>query len=164
MTKEGYERLSAPFRGEKRERMLHSANRLFTCLCYVMYPALLGYLAVRGDGRIWKALLVPAVSFALLSLVRKRLNRPRPYEVLDIRPIIRKDTKGKSMPSRHVFSIFVIGATYLWIFPPLGGVLLGFGVLLAWVRVVGGVHFPRDVIVGGAAGLLAGLIGYVLIP
>ncbi len=164
MTREQYERLSAPFRGEKTARLLCAANRLLTYFCYMLYPVLLIWLAARLDGRFWKALLVPGISFVLLTLVRKRLNFPRPYEVLDIHPIIKKDTQGKSMPSRHVFSMFVIGATYLWILPPAGGLLLVLGVLLAGIRVIGGVHFPRDVLAGGAAGLLAGLIGYVLIP
>ncbi len=164
MTRQQYERLSAPFRGEKRERMFNSANRFLTYFCYVLYPVLLIYLAVRLDMRFWKALLVPGISFVLLSLARKKLNFLRPYEVLEIHPIIKKDTKGKSMPSRHVFSMFVIAATYLWILPPVGILLLVLGALLACVRVVGGVHFPRDVLAGAAAGLLAGLIGYVLIP
>ena len=164
MTQEQYERLSTPFRGEKKEKILCAANRLLTRFCYVLYPLLLIWLGVQRDGRFWKALLVPAVSFILLSLVRSGLNFPRPYQVLDITPIIKKDTQGKSMPSRHVFSIFVIAATFLWILPPLGIFLMILGVLLAAVRVIGGVHFPRDVIVGAAVGLLAGLVGYVLIP
>ena len=164
MTKEQYERLSAPFRGERKEKNLCAANRLLTRFCYVLYPLLLIWLGVQGDNRFWKALLVPAVSFVLLSLMRSRLNFPRPYQVLDITPIIKKDTQGKSMPSRHAFSIFVIAATFLWILPPLGIFLMILGVLLAAVRVIGGVHFPRDVLVGAAVGLLAGLVGYIIIP
>ena len=31
------------------------------------------------------------------------------------------------------------------------------------VRVIGGVHFPRDVLVGAAVGILAGVIGFYVI-
>lgn len=162
MTAEQYAALSAPFRGGKREKALLLANRLLTWLCYAAYPALLAGLALGRDGRVWRALLVPAIAFALLSLVRKAINAPRPYEALDIDPIIKKDTRGKSMPSRHVFSIFVIAMTFLWVLPWLGIALLALGALLAAARVAGGVHFPRDVLAGAAAGILCGGIYWIL--
>jgi membrane-associated phospholipid phosphatase len=162
MTEERYQRISAPFRG--KEKLVTWANRLLTNLTYVCYPLLLLLLAIQWDVRFWKALLVPAISFVLLTLVRKKIDAPRPYQVLNIDPLIHKDTQGKSMPSRHVFSIFIIAATWLWIVPAVGMVFLVFGTLLACLRVIGGVHFPRDVLVGALVGLACGLVGYVLIP
>ena len=44
------------------------------------------------------------------------------------------------------------------------GLLPGLGgVLLAVVRVVGGVHFPRDVLCGAAIGILCGAVGFFLL-
>lgn len=163
MTAEQYARLSAPFRTPGRTRLLNILNRVLTYLCYVLYPLLLLWLAFCRDSRFFRSLIVPAVFFVLLSVVRKKINRPRPYQVLEIQPLIHKDTKGKSMPSRHVFSVFMIAMTYLWIVPQIGAALLAVGVLVAVVRVIGGVHFPRDVMVGAAVGILAGLIGYWLL-
>ena len=131
MTAGQYERLSAPFRGEKREKGLRLVNTLLTRLCYAAYPALLLGLLLTRDGRLLRAVLVPGVSFVLLSLIRRGINAPRPYETLDIAPIIHKDSRGKSLPSRHVFSMFVIAMTFLWICPALGVVLLCFGAVLA---------------------------------
>ena len=37
------------------------------------------------------------------------------------------------------------------------------GAALACVRVIGGVHFPRDVLVGAAVGILAGVIGFYVL-
>ena len=37
--------------------------------------------------------------------------------------------------------------------------MLAAGVLLAFIRVVSGVHFPRDVVVGALLGMLAGFVG-----
>ena len=163
MTAEQYARISAPFRTPGRTRLLNLLNRLLTSLCYVLYPLLLLFLALQRDARFFRALIIPAIAFVLLSVVRKRINFPRPYQVLEIQPLIHKDTKGKSMPSRHVFCVFMIAMTYLWIVPPMGGILLAVGVLLAAVRVIGGVHFPRDVLAGAAVGILAGLLGYWLL-
>lgn len=160
MNAQQYRRLSAPFRTPAREKGLRILNTILTRTCYVAYPVALIVLAVRQDGRQLRAFLVPAVSFVLLSVYRHVVNAKRPYEVLDIQPIIHKDTRGFSFPSRHVFSCFVIAMTFLWLIPWLGAMLLCFGVLLACCRVVGGVHFPRDVIVGAAVGILSGLIGF----
>lgn len=160
MTAECYRRLSAPFRTPGRTKALNLCNRFLTLSCYVAYPAALLVLALGRDGRLLRAFLTPAVSFVLLSVFRHIVNAPRPYEVLDIQPLICKDTKGYSFPSRHVFSCFVIAMTFLWLVPWLGIVLLGFGLLLCACRVVGGVHFPRDVLTGAAVGVAAGLIGF----
>lgn len=162
MTREQYQRWSAPFRTPVRERRLNQANFLLTRLCYLAYPLCLLWLAVHRDGRAAAALLVPAVSFAAVSVFRHLYNAPRPYELLDIRPLIHKDKRGRSFPSRHVFSVFVIAMTFLWLCPPAGVCFLAVGVLLAACRVIGGVHFPRDVIAGAALGVLAGLAYWLL--
>lgn len=160
MTAEQYRQLSAPFRTPGRKKALNLCNRVLTLSCYVAYPAALIVLALGRDGRLLRAFLTPAVSFVLLSVFRHIVNAPRPYELLDIQPLIQKNTKGYSFPSRHVFSCFVIAMTFLWLVPWLGIILLCFGVLLGICRVAGGVHFPRDVLVGAAVGIAAGVIGF----
>lgn len=111
-----------------------------------------------------RCIVVPAVAFAAVSVFRRAYNAPRPYEALDIKPLIIKDTHGKSFPSRHAFSMFMIAVSWLAWQPIVGGVLLACGVIMGVIRVLGGVHFPRDVVAGACAAIVAGLIGYVLIP
>lgn len=60
--------------------------------------------------------------------------------------LLRKIKKGESMPSRHVFSITIIAMCWLYIYQPIGIVLLILTIILAAVRVIAGVHFIRDVI------------------
>lgn len=146
----------------KRPRLvkaLNAVNKLLTGTVYLAYPALLVFLAMHQDVRFFRVLITAGASFVLVSLFRSFFNAPRPYEVLDIVPLISKDTKGKSFPSRHVFSIFVIAMCFCYISLPIGIVLLAAGALLAAVRVIVGVHFPRDVIAGAVIGILAGVIG-----
>lgn len=180
MKKETYLQMTGFFAARPRvARVLIGANKAITFAIYVAYPLLLIWLFIQGNpfscwlagmplsepAITWlQALLVPLVSFVLVSVVRSALNASRPYEVFSAQPIIPKQTKGKSFPSRHVFSIFVIGMTFLQVgpliagVPVLGIVVLALGVLLAIVRVLAGVHFPRDVVVGAVVGILAGLL------
>lgn len=161
MTKEQYEALSRPFRGRPGAvKGLKAANRVLTLSCYLLYPALLLWALVTKDPRLLRLVLVPAVSFVSLSVVRRGLNRPRPYEALDIHPIIHKDTKGNSFPSRHVFSVFVIDMAFWYLCPPLGGVFLVVGIILAATRVLGGVHYPSDVLAGALLAAAAGALGF----
>ena len=49
---------------------------------------------------------------------------PRPYQTWAIQPLIKKDSLGKSFPSRHVFSATVIAMLALTLNPWLGGAML----------------------------------------
>ena len=145
--------------------MLRLVNEALTALGYVAYPVLLIALALTGRyDLLVRAVSVPGVAFAAVTLFRKAVNAPRPYETLDIDPLIEKDTAGRSFPSRHAFSLFMIAATWLVAQPAVGAALVACAIVLAAVRVIGGVHYPRDVIAGALAAAAAGLIGYVLVP
>lgn len=138
-------------------------DKILTRTVYLIYPALLLFLAVKKEPEIIQALLVPGISFILVSLFRRLLDAPRPYEVTGREPIIQHKGKGRSFPSRHTFSTFVIAVTvfYFW---PAAGILTGIaGAALAAARVLGGVHFVRDVIAGAAIGIGCGVLGFYVI-
>lgn len=162
MTVQDYNRMSRYFRTPARQRLLNVLNTLLTYSCYGAYPLCLVVLFWQKDSRLLRCILVPAVSFVAVSVFRRICNAKRPYEVLDIQPLIHKDTKGQSFPSRHVFSCFVIAMTFLWLSKPLGSLFLMIGVLLAACRVIGGVHWTRDVVCGAVIGVLSGVIGFYL--
>ena len=103
-----------------------------------------------------QALAVPAVGFVLVSLMRRAINEPRPYEACGIEKLIDKDTQGKSFPSRHSFSIAVIGMCWLRYVPAAGTLILLASLVMAWARVLAGVHYPRDVVCGLSLGVLVG--------
>jgi membrane-associated phospholipid phosphatase len=162
VTAERYARISAPWRTPRRTALLNGLNRATAVVYYLSYPVLVAALLFQRDPRALRCVLVPGLSFVLVSLYRSVRDEKRPYEVLDIHPLIHKDTRGHSFPSRHVFSAFVIAMTFLWIYPPAGAPLLALGMVTALCRVLGGVHWPRDVIAGALLGTAAGLIGYWL--
>jgi len=163
MTKTQYDKISRPFRSQKPQKALLAVNRLLTYTGYALYPLMVIYLFFTDFFRCVCAVSVPGSGFILLTAVRRMINRPRPYETLDIAPIIKKDTRGNSFPSRHVFSMTEIAVTAFLISPVLGGILLFFSVCLAVIRVIGGVHYPTDVAVGFLAGVVWCMIGYMIL-
>ena len=155
--KQFYEKISAPLRKASwSEAGLRLVNRLFTRAVYIIYPVFLLSLLVERDLRVIKVTLVPAVFFWLLTFLRRWIDRPRPYETWQIDPLIHKDTKGHSMPSRHVFSCTLIAMAIASIYPLAGAAMLGISIILAAIRVLGGVHYPSDVLAGFLAGLACG--------
>ena len=144
-------------------QLMRVFNHMMTVLMPVAYVTLLGTNFVsKGVGNDLAAyILVPASGFILLTLVRKWINQPRPYETWEIIPLLDKDSSGNSMPSRHVFSATIISMACLYANLPVGLVLLVLSALLGLVRVLGGVHYPKDVLVGYACGLLLGILFFI---
>lgn len=170
MKKETYIKMTQPFReNPDLAKGIHIANKLCTGVMYLAYPVLLVYLFFFGRFSSYfsftKALFVPAISFVLLSVGRALINRKRPYEAFEIAPVIPKDTKGNSFPSRHVFSATMIAMTFILMSPWswLGLVFLGVSVALAVVRVVSGVHYISDVVAGIVVAVIAAVLGYLVL-
>lgn len=160
MKKETYIKMTQPFRDHPQmAKGLHIINRICMVIMYVCYPALVVFLLLKKEEAIMEVFLIPAISFVLLSLGRYFINRKRPYEAFEVPPVIRKDTKGKSFPSRHVFSATIIAMTYLVMspWPWIGIVLLAVALVQALVRVLSGVHYISDVVAGIVVGVLAAL-------
>ena len=157
-------RKSSLLRHPQLLQLMRIFNRLMTVLMTLVYMTLLGTSFIsKGLGQnIYAYILVPALGFVLLTLVRKWINQPRPYETWGIVPLLDKDSPGHSMPSRHVFSATIISMACLHANLPLGLVLLVFSALLGLVRVLGGVHHSKDVLVGYACGLLWGILFFIL--
>ena len=145
-------------------QLMRVFNRMMTVLMPLAYLTLLGTAFMnKGLGQELAAyIMVPAFGFVLLTLVRKWINQPRPYETWGIVPLLDKDSSGNSMPSRHVFSATIISMACLHANLPVGLILLVLSALLGLVRVLGGVHYSKDVLVGYAGGLLWGILFFIL--
>lgn len=143
--------------------LLRSFNRLMTVTMPLVYLALLvtTYLQLGLSQQVGIYLFIPASGFVILSLFRKKINHQRPYETWDIRPLLDKDSSGQSMPSRHVFSATIISMAYFHAWTLIGMILLICSGVLALVRVLCGVHYPKDVLVGYVCGLLWGFLFFL---
>lgn len=162
---EWYSKISAPFRSEIAEEAIVVLDKALVGLIALAYIASIVLLAVKGDVlAAVRVVLVPAITFALVRYLRDRWDTYRPYELYDIDPIIRKDTQGKSMPSLHIASATIIACALAWQHMDWGVLAFVACAIVAFTRIVGGVHFPRDVAVGAAISLACGILGFAIIP
>ena len=143
--------------------LLRTFNRFMTVVMPMIYLTLLAttYLQQGLGKQVGIYLFIPASGFVILSFLRKKINAPRPYEVWEIVPLLDRDSPGQSMPSRHVFSATIISMACLHANLSVGFILLILSAILSLVRVLGGVHYPKDVLVGYACGLVWGVIFFL---
>ena len=142
-----YEQWAAPLRSRPGVvRALRVLNRGIVGVFYAAYAVLLGWACATDPWKLAPLSGVVALGFAAVSAYRSCLNAPRPYE----------RCAGESFPSRHAFSAFAIAASWFAAAVPVALALLAVAALLAVCRVLGGVHFPRDVIAGALVGVAVG--------
>ena len=131
--------------------------------------ALLSWL---GNGKFWYALMMTlplasglrglevsvhmalcgVLGVGIYKLVKHLTHRPRPYVAHDGIVLGAAVLDQYSFPSGHtlhavMFSIIAVGA-----FPVLGWFLVPFTVLTAMSRVLLGLHYPTDVLLGAGIG------------
>ena len=144
-------------------RLLRTFNRFMTVVMPMIYLTLLAttYLQQGLGKQVLIYVFIPASGFVILSFLRKKINAPRPYEEWTIKPLLDRDSPGQSMPSRHVFSATIISMACLHASLTMGMICLTLSAFLGLVRVLGGVHYPKDVVVGYICGLVWGVLFFL---
>ena len=167
MKGEQYKNLSGYFAENKyRSTTIKTLHDILPALMYVFYPLQLIYLLVTegvASERFLKFTIIPLATLIVVTVVRALINAQRPYEKYDYKPVVRKETKGKSFPSRHTVSAFIIAMAFLYLETRLGVVMLVIAALIGATRILSGVHFIRDVVSGAAIGIIIGVIFFFLI-
>ena len=136
--------------------------KMLPIIVFVSYFILCGWLLIERDARIIKVILIPLVIFVLTTIIRKIIDKPRPYVVLNIEPLIRRDKTGESFPSRHVLSVCIIAMACFFINPWIGAIMTMIAILIAVIRVLAGVHFIKDVVIGAIIGYVIGGLAFWL--
>ena len=159
-----YDRISSRFRDETAVTTINVLDKALVYLIAAVYIFLIAFLFATHDPALVRFVVVPAITFVLVTIIRWKLDWPRPYDLYDIDPIIVKDTHGKSMPSRHVASAVAIACAITYVHLDWGVLAFTACAIVAFTRIVGGVHFPRDVAAAATIAIAIGLVGFVLVP
>jgi undecaprenyl-diphosphatase len=145
----------------------------FNRVCrHVSWRLLFRCVSVLGDGMAWYALMAflllrdrdaavaPVLHMVMVGLVctvsykwlKKRTLRPRPYQAHAGIEHFAAPLDRFSFPSGHTLHAVAFTLVALAYYPPLAWLLIPFTVLIALSRVVLGLHYPSDVLVGALLG------------
>lgn len=167
MKEDHYKFLSEYFTATKsRTNTLKALHDVLPAIMMLFYPMQLVYLLITEGFKseaFLKVALVPLTVLVLVTAMRYIINAKRPYEVFDYTPAVQKDTKGRSFPSRHTASAFIIAMAFLYLDTTLGIIMLCLSTLIGITRVLSGVHFIKDVIGGALISIVIGILGFFLI-
>lgn len=137
---------------------LRLVGGFLTILFYIAYGLLLVMAFLDAPVELIPLITVPSIGFITVSLWRSRINAPRPYEDPSITALIPREGTGCSFPSRHGFSSFTIAFCWAALNPSIA---LGLGIcaiLLGLCRLIGGVHYPEDILAGAGLGIACGTV------
>ncbi len=150
--------------GSKALRLtLRALSHLISAYAAVIFCVYL-YLCLKlGWEKVLLAAVLLAVPYLAVTALRCFVDAPRPYEVYDIYTVPPKNKKGKSFPSRHVFSAFLIATAAMSTVPVPAAILFCLAAVLAVCRVLLGIHFIRDCTCGAILGILCGELSMLLL-
>ncbi len=155
----------------------------FNRICQrVSWRLLFRCVSVLGDGIAWYALMafllvrdrdaavapvlhlvgVGVVSTVVYKWLKKRTLRPRPYQSHAGIEHFATPLDNLSFPSGHTLHAFAFTLVALAYYPGLAWVLVPFTLLIAVSRVVLGLHYPSDVLVGAVLGTLIAALSMLL--
>lgn len=118
----------------------------FPYITFGLYPCILIYLLIIKSDLLLMTIIKPLSAFLIVTIFRKIINRPRPYENMDIEPLL-EHKKGESFPSRHTVSAFIIALVCFPINLYLGIFAIIVATIISISRILAGVHYISDVIV-----------------
>ena len=119
------------------------------------YVMLLSVWALQGLAyglQILYLIVAGSVGTLIYKYLKHKTTRPRPYQVHQVIVLGERPLDHFSFPSGHTLHAVMVTITLGYIQPILLILMLPFTVLVALSRMVLGLHYPSDVIVGATIG------------
>jgi undecaprenyl-diphosphatase len=107
--------------------------------------------------------LASALASATFSITKRRVRRSRPCDAAPHPAFLQVHPPDRySFPSGHSINAFAIGTVLALALPPLWPALLVLASSIAASRVVMGLHYLSDIVVGALLGTLIGASTFLL--
>lgn len=164
MSEEQYITITSYIRKNKfREKSIVYLCNLLPLFFVFIYIISILILIINNNKDTFLFIAVPASNFLLISIFRKIINKPRPYDIFNYEPII-KHSSGKSFPSRHTSSAFVIAVSYFYVNHIYLGIFMFItAIIIGLSRIICGIHFPKDIISAALISIIWAIAGFNLI-
>ena len=167
--KQLYQKSAAFFEARpKAKKALSVWNTLLTGLFALAYVALwvyaVGWSSFVAEDYI-RITFIPLLTLFLVSILRAMIARPRPYSKKGdgITPLEeRNGNEEDSFPSRHLACAMAIVLCFFPALPIVGAALAVCVLVLAWLRFALGLHYPSDLLAGGAVALIVSGFYYIM--
>lgn len=140
------------------EKTIIALTKYIPIIIFIIYPCLILYLFITRNNLLIVTILKPLSAFVLVTIIRKIINRKRPYATMEIKPLVTKDKQGESFPSRHTVSACAIALASLHVSFPLGILMMILALIVSTCRILCGVHYISDVL---SAIILALIIDFI---
>lgn len=107
--------------------------------------------------------VITGISYLFIYFVIHQIwPRQRPFfESEGVRSLI--DTVGNSFPSKHAFFFFVLATMMSGVRKNIGFWFFIIAILISMGRILVGVHYPFDVLVGAVLGIIIGWMGVKIV-
>ncbi len=134
----------------------------------LIWYSLLAALFVVSGGSEWRRVLhfgvTALIAVAVYKFLKSRLVRERPFIADPDICCACAPLDRYSFPSGHTLHAALFATLFMTLSPALGMTLVAFAVLIAASRLVLGLHYPTDVIVGAVLGVVMAEISIALMP
>ena len=131
-----------------------------------LYLLLLAWISLQDSiqNPVLLALLIGfAVERPVYYVLKNGFKRNRPGSVLDGFQSIIKPSDQFSFPSGHTSAAFMVAVLCGYFYPEVMPFLLGWAFLIGLSRIMLGVHFPTDTLMGMCLGVSTALISLEII-
>lgn len=133
-------------------------------LIYLLFLSILFFLARKDYKLVIKIVISLVLAYLLRTFFGHLVNEPRPFMVDPKKLLYPTKETGSSFFSGHATLSFALAGSVFWAHKKLGYSFLIAAAIVALGRVLAGLHYPGDVVVGGLVGLGISYFIYQLYP
>ena len=146
---------------EKRRKIISLLGNISPYIIFVLYGVFsFVELFIRKFNEP-EFFIIPLIVFAVVTVIRKKLNGKRPFELYDIPRLISHEN-GEGFPSRHSACCVTISFAILTVCSEAAVLAFIVSAVICATRVLCGVHFVKDVLAGIVSGSILWIIWFII--